>query len=560
MRRDASGWGVRFSDEEARQLRAAGVWRGRTIVDDANEAAAAVPDQICLRDGARAISYRDILLEAQALAVGLAERGLLPGQVVAFQLPNWIEAAVVNIAAAMLGLVVNPIVPIYRDKEVAEILADCGARVLFVPTLWRNFDHAAMAARLRAATPGLDFIVFVRATPADTQLLRYEDLLRPTGRPLPELVQDADAIKFVMYTSGTTGRAKGVLHTHNTLARALAGCMEFWQIGVGSAILMPSPVSHVTGYLWGLESPFSWRTPTILMDRWDADEAAELIDRFDVALTVSATPFLSELLDAAASRQTRLPSLRIFACGGAAVPADLIRRANAYLSHGRAFRVYGATEVLMIGKGFVDTGTEELAAETDGKIIGYDVLFVDETGVPVPDGIEGEIIARGPAQSVGYVDSAETARSFDAQGYFHTGDLGYRTSDGAVVITGRKKDLIIRGGENISAREVEDILLRHPKIAAVAVVAMPHARLGETVCACVVAGSDQPTLDELLAYLNQVGIARQKLPERLEIFQEFPMTPAGKIKKDILRALVAAKLRDEQARAPSIPATKACPP
>jgi non-ribosomal peptide synthetase component E (peptide arylation enzyme) len=176
---------------------------------------------------------------------------------------------------------------------------------------------------------------------------------------------------------------------------------------------------------------------------------------------------------------------------------------------------------------------------------------VDDAGVPVPDGAEGEIIARGPSQSVGYVDQTETARSFDARGYFHTGDLGYRTSDGAVVITGRKKDLIIRGGENISAREVEDILLRHPKVAEVAVVAMPHARLGETVCACVVARSDAPTLAEIRAYLDKVGIARQKLPERLEIFAEFPMTPAGKIKKDILRAVVASRLREEQGLAPT---------
>lgn len=551
MRRDASGWRVRFSDEEARQLRASGVWRGRTIVDDATEAAAAVPDQICLRDGVRAISYRDILLEAQALAASLAQRGLRPGQVVAFQLPNWIEAAVVNIAAAMLGLVVNPIVPIYRDKEVGEILADCGAKVLFVPTVWRNFDHAAMAERVRAITPELEFIVQVRAGAPGANLLRYEDLLRPTGH-LPSMAQqDADAIKFVMYTSGTTGRAKGVLHTHNTMFRALAGCMKFWQIGAGRVILMPSPVSHITGYLWGLESPFSWRTPTILMDRWDASQAAELIDRFDVALTVSATPFLSELLEAAAKRATKLPSLRIFACGGASVPADLIRRANDYLADGRAFRVYGATEVLMIGKGFVDAGTGELAAETDGKISDYEVLFVDDAGVPVPDGGEGEIIARGPSQSVGYVDQADTARSFDAQGYFHTGDLGYRTSDGAVVITGRKKDLIIRGGEKISAREVEDILLRHPKVAEVAVVATPHARLGETVCACVVARANPPTLEEILAYLDKVGIARQKLPERLEIFAEFPMTPAGKIKKDILRAVVASRLREEQGFAPT---------
>jgi len=557
MREDASGWRVRFSDEEAQRLRAAGVWRGSTIALDATDAAAAVPDEICLRDGARAISYGNILLEAKALAAGLSARGLRKGQVVAFQLPNWVEAAVVNLAAAMLGLVVNPIVPIYRDKEVAEILADCGARVLFVPTVWRNFDHCEMARRVRALTPGLEFIVQVRAAPPAADLLSYEDLLAPTGQALPPLVQDADAIKFVMYTSGTTGRAKGVLHTHNTLARALAGCMEYWQIGAGQAILMPSPVSHVTGYLWGLEAPFSWRTPAILMDRWDATEAVDLIDRHGVALTVSATPFLSELLDAAGARQTRLPSLRIFACGGASVPSDLIRRANQYFSHGRAFRVYGATEVLMIGKGFVEAGTEDMAADTDGRITDYDVLFVDDAGKPVPDGSEGEIIARGPAQAVGYVDRQETAKSFDAQGYFHTGDLGYRTPGGAVVITGRKKDLIIRGGENISAREVEDILLRHPAIDQVAVVAMPHARLGETVCACIVARAHPPTLAEILGFLGQVGIARQKLPERLEVFTEFPMTPAGKIKKDSLRAIVAGKVRDEQARAASSPTTKA---
>ena len=550
MRKDASQWSVRFSQDEARQLRCAGIWRDRTLVDDAIDAAAAMPQQVCLRDGVRAITYRDILLEAQALAAGLADLGLRPGQVVAFQLPNWIEAAVVNIAAAMLGLVVNPIVPIYRDKEVAEILGDCGARVLFVPTVWRHFDHAAMADRVRRATPTLEFIVQVRAEAtaeaSHVHQLRYEQLLRPPQATPPQLAQDPDAIKFVMYTSGTTGRAKGVLHTHNTLARALTGCMEFWQIGRGSTILMPSPVSHVTGYLWGLEAPFSWRTPTILMDRWDAARAAELIDQFDVALTVSATPFLSELLDAAAVRKTRLPSLRIFACGGAAVPADLIRRANQYLSHGRAFRVYGATEVLMIGKGFVDGGTENLAAETDGQINDYDVLFIDDTGQPVPDGVEGEIIARGPAQAVGYIDPSESAKSFDAQGYFHTGDLGYRTAEGAIVITGRKKDLIIRGGENISPREIEDLLLRHPAIAEVAVVAMPHARLGETVCACVVARTVAPTLPELTAHLEQIGIARQKLPERLDVFEHFPMTPAGKIKKDALRAMVLERLRDEQ--------------
>lgn len=546
MRMDASGWSVGFTDAQARRLEANGVWRGRTIADDARDAAAETPDMVCLCDGMREATYREVLAEAQALAAGLAARGLRPGQVVAFQLPNWIEAAVVNIASALLGLVVNPIVPIYREKEVAEIVSDCGAKVLFVPAVWRNFDHAAMAERVRSTTPGLEFVVLVRATKDAPHALHYEDLRSHAhGEPLPHR-QDANAVKFVMYTSGTTGRAKGVLHTHNTLARALAGCMEFWRIGGGDKILMPSPVSHITGYLWGLEAPFSWRTPAILMDRWDAGLAVDLIDGHGVALAVSATPFLTELLAAAAARDTHLPSLRIFACGGASVPPDLIRRANAFLSQGRAFRVYGATEVLMIGKGFVEHGTEALAADTDGMVNDYEVQFIDEKGRPVPDGTQGEIIARGPAQSVGYVDRAETAKSFDTEGFFHTGDLGFRTPEGAVVITGRMKDLIIRGGENISAREIEILLLRHPSIADIAVVAMPHARLGETVCACVVARGAAPRLAQLVDFLAQAGIASQKLPERLELFSEFPMTPAGKIKKDTLRAIVANHLRDEQ--------------
>lgn len=549
MRVDASGWVVGFDDEQAKRLEAAGIWRGRTIYDDAREAAAATPDRICLQDGTREISYQGILLEAQMLAAVLAAHGLRPGQVVSFQLPNWIEAAVVNIACAMLGLVVNPIVPIYRDKEVAEILADSKAKVLFVPSVWRGFDHAAMAERVRAATPSLELVIRVRAPDDALPTPRYEDLLRgaPEAAPAPICAQDANAVKFVMYTSGTTGRAKGVLHTHNTLARALTGCMEFWRIGAGDPILMPSPVSHVTGYLWGLEAPFSWGAPAILMDRWDAGKAVDLIDAQGIALTVSATPFLSELLDAAALRQTRLPSLRIFACGGAAVPPDLIRRANHLFERGRAFRVYGATEVLMIGKGFIDDGTEALAAETDGKIIDFELRFTDDAGHLVPDGTQGEIIARGPAQAVGYVDPEETARSFDAQGFFHTGDLGLRTPEGAIVITGRKKDLIIRGGENISAKEIEDILQRHSSVVESAVVAMPHLRLGETVCACVIARGAAPTLAALVVHLEQTGIARQKLPERLELFEDFPRTAAGKVKKDILREIVARHLRDEQA-------------
>ena len=281
------------------------------------------------------------------------------------------------------------------------------------------------------------------------------------------------------------------------------------------------------------------------MDRWDPAEAVRLIDRHSVTMAVSATPFLKDLLDAAQAAGTNLPSLRIFGCGGASVPPDLIRRAHVVLARARAFRVYGASEALMIGRGFVEADTADLAADTDGRIVDFDVRIIDEEGHPLPDGQEGEIIARGPARFVGYVDAAETHKSIDAEGFFRTGDLGVRTAQDAILITGRRKDLINRGGEKLSAREIEDLLMHHPAILEVAAVAMPHERLGETTCAFVIPRATTPTLDQVVAFLEKAGVARQKFPERLEILPDFPRTPAGKVKKDVLRAMAAKAVRGD---------------
>jgi cyclohexanecarboxylate-CoA ligase len=547
MRHDISGWALEFDAERASVYRRQGRWRDRTIAQDLLERAAQEPDRVCLRDSFRIATFSQVAAEAKSVAAALRGLGLKPGQVVSFQLPNWIEASVINLAAALAGLVVNPIVPIYRDRETEDILNDCQARLLFLPETWRGFDHLAMAERLRRAVPSLEHIVAVRpeGDRARQGVLGYKEFLNDRGAVFQPEAQDPDAVKFVLYTSGTTGRAKGVLHTHNTLGNALTGCMSFWNIAPSDVILMPSPVSHMTGYLWGLEAPFCWGNETILMDRWDAAEAVRLIDSRKVALTVSATPFLAELLEAAEAAKSRLPTLRIFGCGGASVPPDLIRRANSWFANGVAFRVYGTSEAVMLARGFVDPADRESAAVTDGKIVDFDVRVIDDDGREVADGLEGEIIARGPARFVGYVDAAETGKSVDGEGFFHTGDLGVKTSEGAVIITGRKKDLINRGGEKLSAREVEDILMRHPRVQEAAAVAMPHPRLGETICAYVIARGQAPSLRELIALLEEIGVARQKFPERLEVLDEFPRTPAGKVKKDVLRAMIAGKLEKE---------------
>jgi acyl-CoA synthetase (AMP-forming)/AMP-acid ligase II len=278
----------------------------------------------------------------------------------------------------------------------------------------------------------------------------------------------------------------------------------------------------------------------VLMERWDAARGVALIDREQATISMGATPFLQELLGAAAAAGSDLPSLRHYACGGAAVPPELIRRAWRQLRRCRAFRVYGASEVPLVTLGFCGEDDAERAATTDGAIVGYEVRVLREDGTRCATGEEGEICARGPAMMTGYLDPAQTREAVDAEGFFHTGDLGLRTADDALVVTGRLKDLINRGGEKISAREVEDLLHRHPDVVEAAVVAMPHPRLGETPCAFVVpragAGFD---FAAMTACLRAAGIARQKFPERLVLETSLPRTPSGKIRKDLLRARLA---------------------
>jgi len=348
----------------------------------------------------------------------------------------------------------------------------------------------------------------------------------------------------VLYTSGTTGRAKAVLHSHNTLSRAVLDNARHWGIGQGDTVLMPSPVTHVTGYGHGLELPFHGGTRCVLMDKWNAAEAADLIDREQVNYILSATPFLQELLDVAQAQGRQLPSLRLFPCGGAAVAPELIYRVAQVLPNCRSFRVYGSSEAPTISLGFVRKDQLKLAAETDGEVIDYEARIIDASGAVLPLGTEGEICARGASLFLGYADPAQSAEVFDADGYFKTGDIGYLTADNAVVFTGRIKDLINRGGEKISAKEVEDLLHKHPGVQSAAVVAMPHARLGETVCAYVIAKpGSKVTAEDITILLDAAGVAKQKYPEKFILVDDFPKTASGKVKKDLLREDVRERLR-----------------
>lgn len=508
-----------------------GLYRDRTIADLARGRADAEPDAVAFV-GDPAWTVGRIVTDAQALHAALVGLGLRSGEVVSFQTPNWPEAAVINLAAAFGGFVVNPIVPIYRDAEVAEMLARARTRVLFVAEAFRGFDFGAMVERLRPALTALAHVAFVRGGRADG----YEAMVAAGGAaPIPRV--DADAVKLLLYTSGTTGRPKGVLHSHNSLGRVTDQAVRRWHIRAGDTMLMPSPVTHISGFTNGLELPFEAGTQTALMASWDAAAALALIEAHGIAGTVAATPFLAELATLAAARGTRLPTLRFFACGGAAVAPEIVRNANDAFGRPVAFRVFGSSEVPLVTLGYQGARDAELAATTDGAVVDYEVSIVDPGGAAVSPGVDGEILARGPAMFVGYLDPGQTEAALTVDGYFKTGDLGRLTADGAIVVTGRLKDLIIRGGENISAKEIEDVLAQHPAVRDVAVVAMPHPRLGEGVCAFVVAAPGPvPTTAELADFVGASGLARQKIPERFDFVEALPLTPSGKVRKDVLRA------------------------
>lgn len=535
MRQDVSGWKVRWDAERARQLKAEGAWADKTIMDYAREIAASTPDRVLVVDRDREFTVSQLLAEAEQLATALMRRGYRPGDTISFQLPNWYESVVVSLAAVMAGLLVNPLVPIYREMEVGFMLGDCRSKLIFIPASFRKFDYVDMMRRIM---PTLE-------TPVDVVVLRgdadgfipYDDLLAEGvgGTDLPGA--DPDALKIIMYTSGTTGRAKGVLHSHNTIQAENRARLTHLELKPGEVMFNPSPVTHVTGALYSLMLPFTCGITTVMLDVWEPELGLEMMRKYRVNGIVAATIFLQGLLEVAKARGESLPDLRFFLCGGAQVPPDLIREASRVFPNCIPSRIYGSTEVPCITAGVNSRANLELGASTDGQIWLANAKIVDVvTGAELPKGEEGEIIAKAPQMLLGYARIEDNEDAFDADGYFKMGDLGRFVGEDFIVVTGRKKDLIIRAGENISPKEIEDILFSHPAIADISIVAMPNARTGEAACAFVIPREGHSIdLEEIKRYLIGVGTAMQKIPERLELVNELPRTSVGKVRKDILR-------------------------
>jgi acyl-CoA synthetase (AMP-forming)/AMP-acid ligase II len=527
---------VRVDEQRAADAYRRGLWVRETLADSLRNAAAATPQRTVLVDGDIRLDCNTLYEQATAMAKALMTR-MPAGSVVSFMLPNWHEAAVIYLGATMAGMVVNPVLPSLRDRELQFILSDADSRAIFVPSSFGTHDYAAMLDRVTAEMTSPPEVVVLRGerslplekSQKDRAVRNvrghtpYASLFADDG-PTAIPVLNPDSVRMILYTSGTTGRPKGVLHTHNSIHALIRQIGKYWLIDNGDRFLVPSPIAHIGGSIYAFECPLLLGTTAVLMERWDADAAASLMTAERCTHMAGATPFLEGLLAAAERADTHLPDLKVFICGGASVPPSLIRRASAYFEQVAVSRVYGSTEVPVTTVGSLDDS--EHAADTDGRGGIADIKLVD-----------GEIRARGPQMLVGYLHPEDETASFDDEGYFRTGDLGRWVDDGYLVVTGRAKDIIIRNGENISPKEVEDILLAHPDIAEIAVVGLPDERTGERACAVIVA-SDQraPDLTDLRDLLLSEGLAKFKIPEQIAIWDALPKNDAGKILKHQIRA------------------------
>lgn len=506
-----------------------GLWVHTTLADALRAAATESPHRQILVDRDIRLDCAALHAQASALAGALLAR-IPPGSVVSFMLPNWHESAVIYLAATLAGMVVNPILPSLRDHDLRYILDDAGTAMVFVPHQYGGHDYAAMLERVTAAMGRPPEVVALRGEPGPHT--PYAALLEspPRDAALPAL--DPDAVRMILYTSGTTSRPKGVLHTHNSMHALICQIREHWMIAPGDTFLVPSPVAHIGGSIYAFECPLLLGTTAVLMDRWDAAAAVALMDSHRCTHMAGATPFLQQLLSAAQRAGTRLPDLKVFICGGASVSPSLIRRAAEYFGRAAVTRVYGCTEVPVATVGAPRPDEADRAADTDGRPGIADIKLVAHEAAPAGD---GEICVRGPQMLLGYRHPEDD--SFDAAGFFRTGDLGRWVDGQYLVVTGRAKDVIIRSGENISAKEVEDLLADHPGIAEIAVVGLPDDRTGERACAVIVPAGDQtPDVASLLDLLMSKGVAKFKAPEQVVLRDALPKNDAGKVLKHQIRA------------------------
>ena len=525
--------------------RQSGLWPDRLLTDYLDEAVSANPDRVaiveCRTEAERktTLSYRQLQRLSTRMGLGLAAAGIGAGDVVAMQLPNWWQFTALHLACLRIGAVLNPLMPIFREHELAYMLAFAQAKIAIVPHRFRGFDHPAMLRGLQSDLPSLERILVVEGSgieALESALLipRWEDEAGAAA-VLEERRPDPNAVALLLYTSGTTGAPKAVMHSSNTVLSMVLAYVRRVELTPVDNVLMASPLAHLTGFAYGQMLPIVLGTKSVLQDVWSPEVAVRLIQDEAVTFTMGATPFLADLTYAQAIAHHDISSLRTFMSAGAPIPRVLVERASAALD-----------VMVLSGWGMTENGAATITRRSDppAKVFGTDGTGVDgleirvvdpATGAPAAPNTEGRLQARGVQQFLGYLKRPE-AHDTDENGWFETGDLASMDEDGYIRISGRGKDIIIRGGENIPIVEVEEILYRHPAVQDAAIVAMPDERLGERGCVFLTLREGASmSLPELTDFLGEQKVAKPYWPERVEVIEAMPRTPSGKIQKFKLR-------------------------
>ncbi|EMU6284759.1 medium-chain fatty-acid--CoA ligase [Escherichia coli] len=536
-----------FNEQRRAAYRQQGLWGDASLADYWQQTARAMPDKIAVVDNHGA-SYNYSALDhaASCLANWMLAKGIESGDRIAFQLPGWCEFTVIYLACLKIGAVSVPLLPSWREAELVWVLNKCQAKMFFAPTLFKQTRPVDLILPLQNQLPQLQQIVGVDKLAPATSSLSLSQIIADNTPLTTAITTHGDELAAVLFTSGTEGLPKGVMLTHNNiLASERAYCARLnltWQ----DVFMMPAPLGHATGFLHGVTAPFLISARSVLLDIFTPDACLALLEQQRCTCMLGATPFVYDLLNVLEKQPADLSALRFFLCGGTTIPKKVARECQQLGI--KLLSVYGSTESSPHAVVNLDDPLSRFM-HTDGyAAAGVEIKVVDDARKTLPPGCEGEEASRGPNVFMGYFDEPElTARALDEEGWYYSGDLCRMDEAGYIKITGRKKDIIVRGGENISSREVEDILLQHPKIHDACVVAMPDERLGERSCAYVVlkAPHHSLSLEEVVAFFSRKRVAKYKYPEHIVVIEKLPRTASGKIQKFLLRKDIMRRLTQD---------------
>ncbi|WP_096264065.1 medium-chain fatty-acid--CoA ligase [Escherichia coli] len=536
-----------FNEQRRAAYRQQGLWGDASLADYWQQTARAMPDKIAVVDNHGAsYTYSALDHAASCLANWMLAKGIESGDRIAFQLPGWCEFTVIYLACLKIGAVSVPLLPSWREAELVWVLNKCQAKMFFAPTLFKQTRPVDLILPLQNQLPQLQQIIGVDKLAPATSSLSLSQIIADNTPLTTAITTHGDELAAVLFTSGTEGLPKGVMLTHNNiLASERAYCARLnltWQ----DVFMMPAPLGHATGFLHGVTAPFLIGARSVLLDIFTPDACLALLEQQRCTCMLGATPFVYDLLNLLEKQPADLSALRFFLCGGTTIPKKVARECQ---QRGiKLLSVYGSTESSPHAVVNLDDPLSRFM-HTDGyAAAGVEIKVVDDARKTLPPGCEGEEASRGPNVFMGYFDEPElTARALDEEGWYYSGDLCRMDEAGYIKITGRKKDIIVRGGENISSREVEDILLQHPKIHDACVVAMPDERLGERSCAYVVlkAPHHSLSLEEVVAFFSRKRVAKYKYPEHIVVIEKLPRTASGKIQKFLLRKDIMRRLTQD---------------